>query len=408
MGFSAFLKDFAIPAGTGDQSVSGAEFTPKACIYFGNVCTADGFADHASFGMGLVGDSGDDIANSFFVEDNQATSPPSEPGHAVVQAQAGSVVDFIDDTGAQTGTAAFLSHDADGVTHNWSDVSGGVGRIQHALMLGGNDLVQAKVGTVEVPIDLGMHPFPIVGFRSDVVLFTGVSFNTGRDNFNSLVPQIVGWATGVGREGVAGSRLWAHRQSAGLCMFTGSPPVVTSTADAQLFALTPLGFNVNVVATGDAALEMHLTYLALRGINARAGSFNLRTTNGTQDITGLGFKPTCVLFLCCGSVTTVGELAHGNLSFGAAVSSSSRGTIWHGTVDSSNPLKANSSLSRTKCLETFDRSTDPATLTAGVDFTTPLDDGFRLNVNPAPAGALEVLYLALGPKPRVVIGGAAV
>lgn len=122
-----------------------------------------------------------------------------------------------------------------------------------------------------------------------------------------------------------------------------------------------------------------------------AGSFSLRTTNGSQSVTGVGFTPAALLFQVT-KLTADGSAVDMCRGIGMAVSSTERWAMAANSLDA----QANSNTDRrhddSKCI-LLTNSSGAAQIAA--DLTSMDSDGFTLSVT-ADGTAYLVTYFAIG------------
>jgi hypothetical protein len=167
-----------------------------------------------------------------------------------------------------------------------------------------------------------------------------------------------------------------------------------------------LGFTWNwVVTIGTNAREYN--FLCFKGVRSKVRTFTGKTTTGTQNITGLGFKPRMLWLMTTGlppkatAVPNFGD--HALFSFGAASSPTDRVCIWAGDENNVGTTNANSDLDRTKIIKVFDQT---PTLQDAADLLSFDDDGFSLDWTTASGTGKEIIYMAWGdPVPSVHVKG---
>ncbi len=126
---------------------------------------------------------------------------------------------------------------------------------------------------------------------------------------------------------------------------------------------------------------------------AKAGNFAIRTSNGSQQITGLGFDPKLVMFFPTRN-TADGIVAHAMLGFGAAISSSERFDAQVTNEDGQGSADAIGHMATLKCLSAHVYGTNNVVYDA--DFTSMDTGAFTIDVVNPDTGAFRVGYLALG------------
>ena len=261
----------------------------------------------------------------------------------------------------------------------------------------------AKKGTFTKATTTGTQTVTGIGFTPKVVIF----WWTRQTSFGELASVRVGYGFATNYSGTYQNRGVAFasddeqpNSNAGryrsetysiIIMSSGNP---TATALASITSFNVDGFSLNWQINENEADIIH--YLALGGedlIYAKAGSFNLSTASGTQDITGVGFQPNFAMFLWTYTEAVDTSTSHGEIGIGFAASSTKRAAIvaasedGRGTTDTWQQQRADS------CILLLDPTT--GSQDAIVDFSQFLADGFRVNKIDAPAAITPIFYLAL-------------
>ncbi len=131
--------------------------------------------------------------------------------------------------------------------------------------------------------------------------------------------------------------------------------------------------------------------------DVKADSFSINAATGNQSITGLGFQPKIVLFFPSGR-TSVGIGAGSNMSFGAAISSTSRFAV---TTNAQNAVVTTNTRRESKSVVCI-MVNNPATGTGAnplyeADFVSLDADGFTIDITVNPlSGNYRVGYIAMG------------
>lgn len=127
-------------------------------------------------------------------------------------------------------------------------------------------------------------------------------------------------------------------------------------------------------------------------VQAKRGSFTANTSTGNQAITGVGFQPDVVLFMCV-LQTATGDNDHHIGSFGAAKSSTNRWATAWASDDGGAASNGGKGHRDAKCILLYSNGTP--TVDAEADFVSQDSNGFTINWTNAPASAVIVEYLAL-------------
>ena len=178
----------------------------------------------------------------------------------------------------------------------------------------------------------------------------------------------------------------------------------TGTVDGLLDAVSLDADTITVIPDDAFGADEVVHFLALGGddlTNAKAGTFTLGGTVTTQDVTGVGFTPDCVLIF--GSGTVANTIATGGfLAIGVGVSATERGSIGGGTQDNVADTASRSIVTSDLV---FPRVGQAGTdvLSAEVDYNGGITDGFQLDITVTDGSTPVVGYLALkGPQFKLV------
>nr|AUN37450.1 hypothetical protein [uncultured bacterium] len=387
---SAKAGSFAEAVSTGNQSVTGVGFQPKLVLFWWNRRASDGTSadNEVGFGVGISSSARRAVGYKSVDASNPSNnSPVNQTTTCIYYAQGGA------------GKADFVSQDSDGFTINWSAVTGG-GFLINYLALGGSSLTNTSVGTVTTPGSTGNQATTGLGYSPTALMFFAgkMSANDPLDG-NTNGSFVMGMGTGSSAQGWSGERsknnvspqVAKHRQST--ANIIGSTGDTSVGSQASLTSLDSDGFTLNfgtVSGSSDIAY-----YLAMRGPHVKVGNFNQATTTGNSAITGVGFTPKALLLLSANDTSANNDatLAHAQISFGAATSSSARLPV-AGESDAVSTTAAERNLDRTKIIKLFSAGTP--TLNAAADLVSFDSDGFTLNWTTADATARQIIYLAIG------------
>lgn len=394
MAFSTEVGTFVMATATGSQEVNltGA-FQPSVVIFFNNDLTADGTASDATWCMGAATSATARRAACFEADDGAATSDVG------VSRAATQCIRIVDDNAGLLAAADFTSMDSDGFTINWA-TNDGVARHIGYIALGGSDLTNAAVGGDTVPASTGDQAYTSVGFQPDcMIFFMSGSSATMPETVSGNIRMHIGFASGASAEGyVGGYDLDAQGADDSQSQFTTSDCIAAPTTsggvlwrgDLTSFDATGYTINWDTVSSG-----RHFFWVALKGIQAKVGTFNQKTSTGTDSVTGVGFQPSCLLLASAnGTAASQDDL---KVSFGAASSTSARACVWVGADDAADPMADDQDLDTAAIIKLITPGTP--TLNAEADLSSFDSDGFTLNWTTADGTARNILYLALGAAP---------
>jgi hypothetical protein len=186
-----------------------------------------------------------------------------------------------------------------------------------------------------------------------------------------------------------------RRRSATYSIIILSDGTPTMAAQAEVTSFDSDGFTLNW-QTNEARADI-IDYIALGGvslINAKAGSFSLTATSGTQDVTGVGFQPDFAMFLWTFTPEANDNGAsNAEIGLGFAVSSTKRGALVADSEDGRSTTDTWQQQRTDSCILLLDPASGAQD--AVVDFNQFLSDGFRLSKSDAPAASTPIFYLAL-------------
>jgi hypothetical protein len=399
MALSSFVGSFVQPGSTGNQSVTGVGFQPKALIFFFNYLPTDGSTSSYRQGWGLATSSSNRAAISSLSSDNFATSNGTR-----YHTDAACIV-FTDGSGSPNVVADLVTMDSDGFTVNWSVVDAFLPVINY-IALGGSDLTNAYVKQFTSNTSTGNQSITGVGFRPDSIFTMATTQSGAPPAFQSIDVLDIGFAISSSSRaaiGVVGNRTSPGTaysiQNTDAVLIGGSNGGVIFE-EADLVSMDSDGFTVNW-STVNGTARYHYA-LCLKGGMFKVGSFNQATATGNQAITGVGFRPSGLVVASYGRVTNATLQQDTYISFGAAVSSSARGSTWFQQIHNQNPTVIDSNLDRTKVIKMMTAGTP--TTEAVADYVSNDSDGFTINWTTADATAREILYFAFGSAAAGTIG----
>lgn len=404
MAFDVEVSSFTTATVTGNQSVTGLGFVPKAVIILGSQHNVDGSVLHAEWGMGMGISAAKQWAFGNTAEDEGAGGTAgrrwSESLILIVSSGNPPVVDQ---------QAELVSMDADGFTINWS-TNDGTARLINYIAVGGDE-ISVDAGLVQAPTSTGTQVVN-TAVSPDAVFFAGAN-SLAEDTGGSWTYFSCGAAIDASNEWFSQSRVTyngnSHRaQRTNRCL-----GLINSTTgyfnEAQFDSKTGSSFTLDWL-TVDASVQGHYAWLAIAGVNVKVGSFNQSSSTGNQAVTGVGFKGGVALFAGIANVATASVITVQRGFFGAAQGSSNRFAVAHNADVTGGAADRNTLLDRTKCIKHVSGSS-PGSVDAEADFISFDTDGFTVNNTTADATAREVLYFVFGspaatpPGPDVVTAG---
>jgi hypothetical protein len=381
---------FTGPTATGNFSVTGVGFQPKAILLMGGVRSTNfdlGVGTQTTdmpmmFGIGAGTPAASVAFQSWFNDDNFASGDDGSYAGIILTSN-GTVV--------YKGT--LVSLDSDGFTLNFTTVPG-TGTRFYYLALGGSDL-QAEILTAGDFASTGNHSFTGGTFKPDCAIVIGGGItggNTGQAEgrgFISFVKDTTHRTSMGGGFRNSGTSLTKYERSdLAVACAAGS---LGKLEEGDLVSMDSGGLTINFTTyvTGDTAVTH--ACLSLKGVNFAVGAETQKTSTGTKATTGLGFQPSALIW---GSQMMVASSAVSTTGFLGESMGFTDGTAirCQALADNAN---ANSYQSNSQLVVMIDDSAS-----GGVKALATLSSfdagGYTLNWGTADATAREFIYLAVG------------
>lgn len=377
---------------TGNQSVSGVGFQPRAIIFFWSRQSSAGFSAFRSNGVGFATGATNQRAVAVAEDDAAATSNTGRyrsEGDVIVLLSSGTPV-----VGAR---APLVSFDADGFTINWA-VNEARADVIHYFAIGGPDITNAMANTFTLSTTAGNQAVNTVGFQPDFVMFLS-GFTGAFSTALAGLEMNVGFAAGPGeqatilnvsRDGRAGndSKFSQQRTDNVIALTTLNG---AQDALASFVSMDASGFTIN--KSNAPAANTPVFFLALQGGNYGVGSFTQPGTTGAQAISTPGFQPIGLMLASFNRVAGTTLAQEAEMSFGAASATTARSNVWAESriID---PSDTNTYQNNTSVLTL---ATGPGTVDVQADFASFDVDGFSLNwTTVADTVTRQVVYVAIG------------
>lgn len=400
MALASFIGQVAVGTSTGSLAVTGVGFQPKVVLFWMVAQTGTGQGASYQVGFGAATSS----TARFAVEANANSGAATTVCRNELWNSRCIALHSAD--GATVAFAAdFTSLDSDGFTLN-RVTAGAASYILNYLCLGGTDLVNVAVGTQAMPIATGNFSLTGLAFQPNAALFgcpgtTGTTANA-QNNHRGLS---VGWALSStsramavfgGQNGVVlGTTTEGTLVSTTKCLGSLNASASTLETAADFVSFTADGYTLNKTTGGSATLY---GYIALSVTAAAAGTTTAQTSTGNFSVSGAGMTPAVALFLLNGGATATQAAPSADVtwSFGAAVSSTQRGSVWIGDKNGIGTADApEQRQDSTRCLMRYDPAS-PFSIIGDLDCVSLNSDGFTLNQTDADSAATLVPYLLLG------------
>lgn len=394
---TSYVGSFTTPSSTGNFSVTGVGFKPKAILFWGNPATADGNLTGVTAFTFFIG-SATSSSNRFAIAMNNDGTWGTEQVND-------SCIFLLNSGNGLINQADFVSMDSDGFTTNFSAVSGGgiVGSIVNFMAFGGDNLSGAIIKQIQIPATFPItQAYTGVGFKPDAIMTFTVGNASGPPSLFSFSNTIgIGAATGpnnrwtTSNDSNGGPAEEYQRTNAVISLVDSN----SKSIEADLVSLDSDGFTLNY-STISGTDNSYVWVLCLKGGNFKAGSFTQPISTGNLSVGGLGFSPVGELFASFMMPPSTSIRFDGGgsgddgerLMFGAMSSAAQRAVTAYQvyTVGAQRLV----SLNRTASINTFGVGSGTAKSTA--DFSSHNNNDFTLNFSAADSTAREILYLAYG------------
>jgi hypothetical protein len=412
---------FLSATSTGNFAVTGVGFQGKVLLLFGGLhLTGLGTAAGAIASVGMATSSSNRGCCGQYAQDAQSTTNTARTQNITsCYREIAGTTTMID--------VDFVSWDADGFTLNLVSANAASladpSRIFY-LVLGGEDLTDAKVGTFDSGTSQsGALAVTGVGFQPDLLMLASSQHSTTspttEGNVNGATLALGFSKSSTSRWAFAGAALNASANTTGSGGFNAAAAIMqssvtTRTAYSSRYDLDSFdadGFTLDKEEQSSATSRGFL-YLALTGtFRSALGTFTQKTSTGTQATTGVGFQPLAVLFGSAAKAVNTSVTEDNKIALGVALSASNRRAI--AMVDEGSavePTQADRYASEAVAIALMESGT-PGTVVAAADLDSLDADGFTLDWTTADATAREIGYLALAsaedeePEPPAACSG---
>jgi hypothetical protein len=262
---------------------------------------------------------------------------------------------------------------------------------------------RVKKGTFTKATTTGSQVITGVGFQPKAVIFWWTRQTSYGESAGAYVGY--GFATNDGGtyqncgvafasdDGAGTSNTGRQRSTSySIIILSNGDPTVSAQASVTSFSTD--GFTLNW-QPNEARADI-IQYIALGGADltsAKASSFRLTATPGTQDVTGVGFQPDFAMFLWTFTERADTSTSNAEIGLGFAVSSTKRGAIVASSRDNRPTMETYQQQRADSCILLLDPASGAQD--AVVDFNQFLSDGFRLSKSDVPAADTRIFYLAL-------------
>ncbi len=400
---------FASATATGNQSVTGIGFQPKAVIFWTQYepdATIGTWNTDIRFSMGFASGSA--------AGEQRAIGYGSDSGASsnTARSQISGVVSVINGTPTQLLKATLVSLDSDGFTINWGTVQATAYRI-HYMALGGSNL-SAKVVEWAMPgTGGGNKAITGAGFQPQAAFMLGTNTTAAVDTSGAAGVFVLGGFDGGGGDFALGMNSQdAQASSNSMSRWRNGPITSLSTSTGTegyygtLVSFDSDGCTINVTENTPPTADDRVFFLFLRGVGLKAGKFAKSTgaAPASQAITGLGFKPVAVQLYSLNTASmTDGTLVNSaRLSVGATDGTAEEATFLS-EEDNQATMDLDSVAVSDKCIVI--NGANDAVADAVADISSMDSGGFTLSWSTNNATAHDIWYLAIGSAAPVFTSG---
>jgi hypothetical protein len=290
--------------------------TPKAALWIFGSASSDGTAAAMNqIGMGVT-DGTNQWESCLFDDDGDATTD------CYRASESDEVLQWIRNNGNYDGESNFNQWITDGVQTTDAN-NPGSNKFVHAILFGGSDITNVKVGNFNtsaslngtVDVDVGFEPDLVIFFRCGTVAGTKTThaqFSVGAAHNDTGNPQVCHGFHSVDNVGTTDVDQYFRTNRIGSVPQPGN--VRTYEVTDWYPGPTPAaGFEVT---TRDLATDTTFGYLALKfsgDVNVKIGNFTTPTSTGTDAVTGVGFQPDTVFLFGSTAATADSVVAGGTI-----------------------------------------------------------------------------------------------
>lgn len=397
MSLQASFGTLTTSAGTGDKTVTGLAFQPKAVLGFYNNQTGVGTSADAHIGVGMSGIANEDLSTYHNSLDNSATSDVTRSilNSAYWKTTVGGAT-----TARVTGTMSTFT--SDGFTINTT--ANVTSAILPYLALGGSDITNSVAGQIAMPNSTADFSVTGLGFQPDVIFLSVILLATNgtANNNNSFCFGVANssgqWCSSVKSQNAQAtmntSRAFYDNRCAVVLQSTGD----TAVDEIGFVSMDADGFTLShpVNSTGGYLIN----YLAIKGGQWKIGNLAQPSSTGNQSVTGMTFEPVGTLFSHASYETANSPVATARMGIGGATGTGDERAIWMGDRDNVPDSIANQRYATDKVIIMYAEATSAgATVQAEADYVSNNSDGFTINWSTADATARKVGYVSFGSNP---------
>lgn len=390
-----------IPNATQTVTLVDTTLTPKAIILWLGGIFGEGFAIHKTFSFGM--------ASGALVAENRGIAGTAPDGASP------SLLNVRYDDGCFLAGTEFpdvkgrINAFGAGSFQMIYPVNGSFSVSIHYLVIGGDDLTNAKVREFAAPTAAGNRDDTGFGFQPDCILllWQGVTalgnVTNGRFGIGAARSSTKRWAmanTGQDGQTMTGNLGAVSAQRSDSCFLqltVAAAPVIDGRSGFVGFIAD--GYTLDWIDAPAAALLYAV--LALKGGQVDVGVF-AKSTGGapaTQDVTSVGFQPKGYVLVSRDQVAGTTVNGNSELAVGAADDGGREVSAWGNINDNAVPIQSDTRLLTANVFSLNRSDAGGGVAESTADHQLMLSNGFRVIWNPNEAVAKEICYLAFGDAP---------
>lgn len=393
MALEVAVGTLTVNASTGNQDVTGLSFQPKLVIFFTGDSNAFGAAAHVMLGFGAATSSSQRFGGGAYSEDGNGTSVARLDWGTDV------CIGVYQAVGTQW-WADFVQFNSDGFRINVTTAPASTRKVIY-LAIGGSDLTNVKVGSIDLTTGTGDFSTTSPGFQPDCVILSSMLTST-TEAAASFFSWAIGCMTASAQRAVSiygqdgqGTSNENRCGSDAHCLLRegGSGGVGSVDVKCTFVSMDANGFTIN---KGTApASNYRVGYIALKGGQYSIGTMSQPTSAQSKSETGHAFTPVALLNFGASQLTadddgtTKTEASH---CVGAATGSAAEGVIAGRSLDAQNTSDTYRRNEETACM----CSVTPSSTQSIADFTSFNSDGYTVNWSTADGSARLFYSLLFG------------
>jgi hypothetical protein len=397
--FQSKVMEITTPATTGNQTISGVGFQPKAMVCLSAMNIVEGTTTSAAIGITFAA-STSPVTNgtqfSFFATDDSITYR---------KVYASSTMQVIDSSGNSLASSSLVQFNSDGAVFNWN-VANGTRYLHSCTFYGGSDITNAKIVGFVTPSSNGVTMSNTdVGFQADVHKKQSIALSNQKPppsintnyNWSFGAAARAATTTQVGFSGGENSPGFGRVQKNNFIEISGDAAVYTEFVSGYLKTFDATGFTAYFATS----TNIYTIALAIQGGSWNTGVFNQNVSSGNQSVSGLGsYTPTSLILGSINNPSTTAVLTDKTRnSMGMCTSPGQQAYVFEGQTGQSS---YNGNYGTSSALRLLTNTSNGAASTQSIINCSSFNSGgFTFNNSGSDGNSVEVLYIAAGPSPVV-------